>query len=73
MYVTRPSWYYGLVEMLEEAELEPAFQIVIDGVPLLKIFRLDPTHSLTRKWVALALAGPNAAAREPPNAVPDRS
>lgn len=55
MYLTRPTWYHDLVYLLENSALQPVEEIRVDGVPILKIFRLDPANPLTRKWVERAL------------------
>lgn len=55
MYVTRSNWYGPLVRMLEQPGVEPIHEIVVDGVSILKIHRLDPAAELTRRWIEGAL------------------
>jgi 4-amino-4-deoxy-L-arabinose transferase-like glycosyltransferase len=57
MYITRPEWYNPLVRVLEQLDIEPVHEILVDGVPILKIHRLDPASETTRRWLDLALGG----------------
>lgn len=42
MYLVRPNWYGPTVRTIERLEIAPVHEVIVQGAPVLRIFRLDP-------------------------------